>query len=818
MCQESQPLFISTQRLFRLNAPWSPRQTKQWLRDQRFRHLLRKGDEAALAEPLDESQDSQLGWERVDDRSKFLSDSSIRRLCVVEDAGMGKTKALHQIQYLRQTADAGHLAVRVEFHELPCRFDEYLGNEKTPSWLVDQIQPLCGVEECEGQAVYEGLRNLVRRKIRQGKLTLLVDALDQSNLADQPFERAKILAKFLNHYSDVRCVVSGRPYSVQDYWETLFAQTGPWDLVQIDSFTEEERRAFLGAERFARLEQLEADVLAIPRALEAVRNIPVDELNGVRTASDLYWRCVESMLEEGLADPPVDMTVSCALKLFSLLAFETVQSGLWAEVDESPVVVDGARLEEFLGEIWDRREGVELIRRDYPGGYREFRQDLDRLVATNLLLDPGVLASKSLTPELRHLAWRNRTLQDFFAALWVTRYSQSDADREWLRTHLHIRGELDSHHTHPELYEFWRLAAEMPRDARSDAVWIRSLSVLYVPLPADEPVVRSTEMMYRSWRGVLGVAQELRDENTLEPIVQELTTQLQFRIRDAVERGRDFATEMDWTASAPMVAQQVLSQFLGEFPRLVRESSADSVLCRFDRDLPEGDREGFVKIPAGEFWMGDAECERENEPLHTATVDVGFRMSGCAVTNAIYDLFDPGHAERFSDYADFSPDATCPAIYLNWYDGWCVSLWLHGRLPSEQEWEYACRGQLGTDEPPMKWCFGDDESQLKEYAWYETNSESRTHSVGTRQENAFLLSDMHGNVWEWTSSWYYKDPEESRRSHFFDPVVRGSSFDFGSDSDSCRSACRDYNHPANAIRNYGVRVARGHCENLNSSA
>ncbi len=66
------------------------------------------------------------------------------------------------------------------------------------------------------------------------------------------------------------------------------------------------------------------------------------------------------------------------------------------------------------------------------------------------------------------------------------------------------------------------------------------------------------------------------------------------------------------------------------------------------------------------------------------------------------------------------------------------------RLPSESEWECACRG--GSDD---KWSFGDEESKLEEYAWYEKNSEMRTHPVGELRANAFRLHDMHGNVMEW---------------------------------------------------------------------
>jgi len=147
-----------------------------------------------------------------------------------------------------------------------------------------------------------------------------------------------------------------------------------------------------------------------------------------------------------------------------------------------------------------------------------------------------------------------------------------------------------------------------------------------------------------------------------------------------------------------------------------------------------------------------------------------------------------------------SKGASLPLETVSWYDAqeFCKKVSKKTgqavRLPTEAEWEFACRAGTTT-----AYYSGDTEADLGRAAWYPANSGGTTHPVGQKEPNAFGLYDMHGNVWEWCQDWYgdYKpeaalNPQGPPQGEY--RVLRGNSwYDFN--LRSCRSANRDWNPP-----------------------
>jgi len=259
----------------------------------------------------------------------------------------------------------------------------------------------------------------------------------------------------------------------------------------------------------------------------------------------------------------------------------------------------------------------------------------------------------------------------------------------------------------------------------------------------------------------------------------------------------------------------------GEEPAATRllELIAAGVVTPCPRMAMSGGTE-LLLIPPGEFLMGgpkDEPVHYDSETQVQVTLTTGFWLGKSAVTQGEWQRVMGTTPWTGQQYV--VNGANYPATYISHVDtetgevvsdsalAFCQQLtvqeqkagrlpanWEY-RLPTEAEWEYACRAGTHT-----AYSFGDDPDRLKDYGWYRKNCfdlrESYSHRVGLKRANAWGLQDMHGNVWEWcatieSSGWY--------------GVSRGGSWDFS--AGDCRSADRRRFNSSNRGSILGFRVA-----------
>ncbi len=226
----------------------------------------------------------------------------------------------------------------------------------------------------------------------------------------------------------------------------------------------------------------------------------------------------------------------------------------------------------------------------------------------------------------------------------------------------------------------------------------------------------------------------------------------------------------------------------------------------------------MVWLPGGKFRMGDDQGYTWEKPVHEVDVSA-FSIGQYPVTFEEYDKFcEAKRREKPSDWK--WGRGTRPVIDISWEDARAYCEWLsqqtgkNYRLPTEAEWEYACRATSSIRATSStRYCYGDDKQHPGEYAWYWKNAGEKTHPVGEKLPNAWQLYDMHGNVWEWVQDWYADDyykrsPREnpSGPESGADRVLRGGGWSI--DADICCSACRDYWRPTNRGGDLGFRLAR----------
>jgi formylglycine-generating enzyme required for sulfatase activity len=297
--------------------------------------------------------------------------------------------------------------------------------------------------------------------------------------------------------------------------------------------------------------------------------------------------------------------------------------------------------------------------------------------------------------------------------------------------------------------------------------------------------------------------------------------------------------------TAGLTPPRVIAPFTAEEAKAHQEAWANYLNTQVETTNSVGAK--MILIPPGEFLMGSTDEQVEaalklaeelntkqaakdriqnaERPQHRVVVTKPFFMGATEVTIGQFKKFTQATGYRTDaekeelDVSFLSPGYPVtddsPAAVIKWHEAVAYCAWLSEqekftyRLPTEAEWEYACRSGTSTH-----YSFGDDQAELGQYGWYSRNADSKAHPVGTRLPNAFGLFDMHGNLREWCHDiWREKayetpsleDPVGPRSGSYH--VIRGGAWN--SSPSYSRSAFRSTSiRETNRSDNLGFRCVR----------
>ncbi len=434
--------------------------------------------------------------------------------------------------------------------------------------------------------------------------------------------------------------------------------------------------------------------------------------------------------------------------------------------------------------------------------------------------------------------WRNATLRDFIAALWM-----SSRATECERDAFHRRMDVARDVRDSSIAATWQMICGMPpdvvrlcsgaNDTQRNLPWLRMVHPLYQTGDKEKRFHgRPTELMYRTWPGLLYRAGFLGSLAWTEYDLLIATTIAQQyfdrKTKSATPESVSIKDDNAW---------KIMGGFLQQYPVL---RDADDERSRIIREDLEGhwcDCKSRASMPVR---VGHAKQSDNVERVEVLPHE--FAMCAYQVTNRLLHIFDPSHfnseeentlseeEQLFAGQRDggtvfkmsyFSKEA---ATNLNWYDAMMLCIWCHGYLPSEWEWEYASRADTRTAEGTNAVFYWGDEAghhttfvqavlaYSSEYNNTYRPQKMTVEDVGCRHANSFGLHDSLGNVWEWCrnrfsterKAWGVRGPNGPQT--FVDRVRRGASFRSWIEEAGC--SIRSKRHPSDRNSDCGCRISK----------
>ena len=799
------------------------------------------------------------------------------------DAGLGKTVNLQELAFeinggpvpgdnLRSAG--GHsLAFLIRLVNMP----DVTNQDFERCVLLPQFRltPITGVERLDDDTALR----LLRRLRDHGQIVLLFDELDQVSGPDGAIDALEALLKN-PRWDKCPIVLAGRPFAMNRFRQTLFDPfLHQWRFVSLDEFSVPEQRIMLGRtadgsqDRYGLIHEEAREILGVPRVLEYLRDVDDALLRAIRTPSDVYWFAIRKLLARDMAgsklgrgigrlthESPDRVSVSSldrAMKLLGALAFEmTCQP---RRDEQGHTVPNFARVPLKPGKQADFRRFKEQVCCRLDGRLdanrteddrRYFNTDLEGLAALNSFLGNAFLDVEPTG--LTQILWRNRTLQEFFAAWWLANFC-TEKDAQGLADWIYLPYQPLTE----EYYWIWRFLTEMPDLACDDPCWVRAVEPLFRP-GHGEPVTtkRSCEMIYRAWprlKALQDDAEKPNDDarNVLAVFQGEFEQILTGQEDDRQRVAQDFVDHFQdvhagtfrmgtpddkqgWTLDYREAWRRQLAtwQHDPEGNAKARYADLPPLPGKTGKALRERQEASLASIIRSQNLrrLEDWWAPHDENPAKDSTnphIDA-FQLSRYPTLNAWYRLFDPEHGTRpafyLPVYQRVSGTDEQPAIFVSWYDAWVFCHWAYWngqecRLPHEDEWEYVAKA--GTPWERTRW-WGDDEEPLAVWSTYEQDyttgsttapgefdpTDAGTKDPPTRNHrNPWGFVDMLGNVWEWTEDLYRRQyTREDGPPEFSARVCRGGSW--VNRRERVRSGVRHLAQPTNVSFVVGFRVAR----------
>ncbi|MCH9682709.1 MAG: SUMF1/EgtB/PvdO family nonheme iron enzyme [Deltaproteobacteria bacterium] len=729
----------------------------------------------------------------------FAQDSTRRGVVLLGDPGSGKTTHLKQV--LLKVIRDGPESIGLPVGTVPI----FLSLRDAPKHAID-LRALIQTEVSGPAHNVEG--DLGQRLCKRGRLLLLLDGLDEVADAGQRESVARWIETISTDAPDCYFVVSCRyaGYTAEVALDDTFLELHlrPLDDARMQTFVkrwyaEVEKASLVDPEEAARQAQLQSDDLlealadteftAVARVYAMTRNpllltaiclVHRDRGRLPKARAELYDQCIKVLLERWKTRLPEPMTPEEARQVMQPVAG-------WMHAKDKRTRATAAELKPAV------ERGLSTVSRVTMGAEKFLKSIRD---------DSGLLTGWG--PDsygFMHLGF-----QEYLTAGFVRR----EAFRK------------------PR--KLWRLAE------RFGDSWWREVILLLVAL-RDPPVFEEFMRVVVRQPGFA----TWWDTDTMRDCLAEASVVSERPFVEVLTTADDGAAELQLRqlAALRLMARRMPEVLVG-LDGVLREHPALEVRRwwvergrqqELGGEVITAKRGGYalVKIPGGRFMMGSPEDEKGRDvypeeylkalgyhpegPQHELELS-SFYLGQHPVTNAEYREYlkanpDAPKPEHWGD-GRYHQDGQ-PVVGVSWVEAKAYCDWAGLLLPTEAQWEYACRAGTQT-----RFYSGDDDNDLARVGWYAKNSEMRLHVVGELEPNEFGLYDMHGNVWEWCLDAHEpyttraRDSDGLRKQPVGDAnrVIRGGSWI--NDADYARSACRDRSRPDYRNQYLGFRAAQGH--------